>query len=505
MIEKLSIKNFKAFSNWQEIKFAPITLIYGPNSSGKSSIIHSIMLLKQSITRPNIQGGLVSNGEYVDLGDFSSMVHGHHLDRPISFKFSYTPLKKQAFSEFGFDVFGKTRRREYELTYKYADRENEEKGFSYLDSMSVNVSNENDNSPLFSTSLSSNLIRTSVLEKAEITALEKKITTATEKEKKDLIDKLESQKKGLSTKKMTASRSFSFSGKEAWEAAQEYLTRKLKSNQKDQDKSKTLDSVNFRSDLNFATPSMAFFERRATPTFAVDAFVQLNFTFGSLAADLKNKFGSITYLGPLRSHPSRFYAPKADQNDSVGKQGENVAKFIYEQPDMESNINKWFKDFEIPYELTAESIGNDVTGPVICLQLKDERTNTKVGPSDVGFGIGQMLPIIVEGLVREDSVICIEQPEIHLHPRLQAHLANFFVETCDTNQWIIETHSESLMLRLQNMISRGLVSPKKIAIVYVEPTQAGGSISQIRLDSDGDFIDPWPEGFFEERLKERKG
>jgi len=237
----------------------------------------------------------------------------------------------------------------------------------------------------------------------------------------------------------------------------------------------------------------------------LQALFQMNLVFSDLAKDLKDKFSSVTYLGPLRSHPSRFYAPKVDQSESVGKQGEFVAKFIFESAGVGESINEWFSFFEVPYELTATNLGNDVTGPVINLQLKDKRTGVTVGPADVGFGIGQMLPIIVEGVVRDDSVICIEQPEIHLHPRLQAHLANFFVSTCDKNQWIVETHSEALMLRLQSMISRGQVDPEDIAVLYVEPTATGGEVIRIRLDKDGDFIDAWPEGFFEERIKEKLG
>ncbi|WP_455922315.1 AAA family ATPase [Pseudomonas putida] len=168
MLEKLSIKNFKAFSDWQEVALAPITLIYGPNSSGKSSIIHSIMLLKQSLTRPNLQGGLVSNGEYVDLGDFSSMVHGHDLSRDISFKFTYVPTKKQSYADLGFDVFGKSTQREYDLTYRYyliTDSEDDKdasdiekkRGFSYLDSMSTVVRTGETKDVLFSTSIASDL------------------------------------------------------------------------------------------------------------------------------------------------------------------------------------------------------------------------------------------------------------------------------------------------------------------------------------------------------------
>lgn len=502
MLETLSIANFKAFSGSQKIKLAPITLIYGPNSSGKSSIIHSIMLLKQSLTRPNVQGGLVSNGEFVDLGDYSSMVHGHDLSRAISFSFSYLPNKKQSIAGYGFDVFGKNRRKEFELVYNYVDGESEFKGFSYLDSMSVKVTNESNSSVVFSTTVKSTLLRTMDIEMAELSKLEKPSEVIGNKEKIAIAEKAELLRKLLPAKRLAASRAFKF-GDGGYSAAYDYLNNRPTANLKDSDLKKVLDVSNFRSDLNYATPSMAVMEGRANSNFSVDSFVQLNFAFASLASDLKNKFGAITYLGPLRSHPSRFYAPKADQDESVGKQGENVAKFIYERPEMQEDINCWFTKFEVPYELSSQSIGTDVTGPVICLQLEDKRTGVKVGPSDVGFGIGQMLPIVVEGLVRDDSIICVEQPEIHLHPRLQAHLANFFVATCKSNQWIVETHSESLMLRLQGMMSQGLVTPDQVTILYVEPTSSGGEVIQIRMDSEGDFIDPWPEGFFEERLTEK--
>lgn len=505
MLERLSIANFKAFSGCQDIKFAPITLIYGPNSSGKSSIIHSIMLLKQTVTRPNSHGGLVSNGEYIDLGDFSSMVHGHDLNRSISLKFSYTPTKKAPFSEFELDVFGKKRRREYELKYNYLEGEKDHKGFSYLQSIKITVNNEDDRAVLFTTNLKSSLPRIVDEIKSDILLLNNSISACLENDKPKLVTRLDALKKKSAARKIAAAKTFSFSNQAAWSAASEYLKGRPRSSSKDADISKALDYVSFRSDINYATPSMAMIESKKGPAIDVDSLIYLNFAFSSLARDLKEKFSSVTYLGPLRSHPSRFYAPKTDQNDSVGKQGENVARFIYERPEIKDDINNWFSLFDVPYEISSEGIGNDVSGPVICLQLKDKRTGFIVGPSDVGFGIGQMLPVIVEGLVRDDSVICIEQPEIHLHPRLQANLANFFVHTCDSNQWIIETHSESLMLRLQAMIARGELDKEKVAIYYVEPTAEGGEIIQIRLDSEGDFIDAWPEGFFEERLKEKFG
>ena len=73
--------------------------------------------------------------------------------------------------------------------------------------------------------------------------------------------------------------------------------------------------------------------------------------------------------------------------------------------------------------------GNEVTGQIVTLQLKDQHSGAVVTPTDVGFGIGQLLPVLVEGLVTSEGLICVEQPEIHLHPRLQAHIADFLIES----------------------------------------------------------------------------
>lgn len=472
MFETLSIKNFKAFSSWQDIKLTPITLIYGPNSSGKSSIIHSIMLLKQSITRPSVQGGVVANGDYVELGDYGSMIHGHDVKSSMSFRFNYMPAKRQSYSDVTSSAFGSGHRRNYELEYSFSENIRSQNGFSFLSKISITVQNESGGGEVFSTSLISELTGRDDFNQAERAA---------------------------------AAKRFKFNGNAAWHRAKDYLDRRSKDEVKPIEVDRLLDSACFMSDLNYSTPSLVISEGKRKLDVSFESLINLNWAFGNLSKDLKEEFSSVTYLGPLRSHPSRFYAPKVDQSDSVGKQGEFIAKYLYEAPEIVEKINDWFSLFEVPYKLEALNLGTPVTGPVISLQLEDLRTYVKVGPSDVGFGIGQMLPIIVEGTVQKGSVICVEQPEIHLHPRLQAHLANFFVGTCTDNQWIVETHSESLILRLQSLIKRGVIGSEKVSIVYVEPTSNGGEILHIRLDKEGDFIDAWPEGFFEERLKEKLG
>lgn len=471
MFTVIDIKNFKAFSEWQSLTLAPITLIYGPNSSGKSSIIHSIMLLKQSLTRPSTQGGLVSNGEYVDLGDYSSMVNGHDISKEISFRLSYTPYKNKNNQDGRSNAFGNSHLRSYELFYAYSGTDNNStyEGFSYLKRIDITLTNEK-KAPILFTAFNSYL--------------------------------REGNKDSLS-KRLSSAKKFSLLTEDS---LADYIDRRTRDwdKQKIGDIKKVLQRTEFQTDLNFSTPCMAVTDIKPSSGLPMTTGIIVNYAMGETASDLKEKLASVTYLGPLRSHPSRFYAPKGDQNESVGKLGENVARFIYEQsPEITVKINHWFKLFEIPYELSARSIGDNVTGTVICLQLRDIRSNVVVGPSDVGFGIGQMLPIIVEGIVREDSVICVEQPEIHLHPRLQAHLADFIIETSKKNQWIIETHSESLLLRLQNRVYQGL-SKDKVSINYVEPTNNGGEIISIPLDDEGDFCREFPDGFFEERIREKR-
>ncbi|MFM7922421.1 MAG: AAA family ATPase, partial [Planctomycetaceae bacterium] len=84
--------------------------------------------------------------------------------------------------------------------------------------------------------------------------------------------------------------------------------------------------------------------------------------------------------------------------------------------------------FDIPYRLDVASLGNAVTGDLLAITLASQ-DGTCVAPADVGFGISQLLPILVEGRVAERQTLCVEQPEIHLHPRLQARLADFFIQS----------------------------------------------------------------------------
>jgi len=149
------------------------------------------------------------------------------------------------------------------------------------------------------------------------------------------------------------------------------------------------------------------------------------------------------------------------------------------------------------------------------LVLVDKRTGTVVTHRDVGIGISQVLPVLVAAYGSSGRIIAMEQPEIHLHPALQAELGDVFIEAATgerKNTFILETHSEHLILRLLRRIREtasgelpaGMppLKPEDVAVIYVQAEKDGAKVVEIPVTLEGDFSQSWPEGFFAERAKE---
>jgi predicted ATPase len=99
----------------------------------------------------------------------------------------------------------------------------------------------------------------------------------------------------------------------------------------------------------------------------------------------------------------------------------------------------------------------------------------------------------------------VEEPEIHLHPRAQAELGDFFLHLYDAGVWsVVETHSEYLLLRLQQHVAEGHIPASDVLFYYVSATKTGKRIAPMELDRLGRFHEPIPGGFFPERLEEAK-
>jgi predicted ATPase len=107
-----------------------------------------------------------------------------------------------------------------------------------------------------------------------------------------------------------------------------------------------------------------------------------------------------------------------------------------------------------------------------------------------------------------DGLMIVEQPEVHLHPRLQAAVADLFVDSVTSGraQLLVETHSEHTVLRVLRRIREGVLAPEQLAILYVDLDDAGRAfVRRLEVDAEGDLVDGWPGGFFDERLAEVLG
>ena len=155
------------------------------------------------------------------------------------------------------------------------------------------------------------------------------------------------------------------------------------------------------------------------------------------------------------------------------------------------------------------------------LTIQDGRSNTQVSTADIGVGIQFLIPVLVEFLSGGSAIKIVEEPELHAHPALQAELGDALIEgalrdkrTTHSSRFLVETHSEHLILRILRRIreaSEGSnkypaklskIRPEDVAVIYAEPSSEGTILHHLRIDSDGRFIDDWPTGFFAERLDE---
>ena len=259
----------------------------------------------------------------------------------------------------------------------------------------------------------------------------------------------------------------------------------------------------------------------------------------------------MTYIGPLREVPPRNFQPQITPDESRWATGISAWDKLYRSGGLVRLVNEWisdqnrlgtkcklerteFKKIFVSSELDRllENGDDGINFAEVQdlyldlathteLKVRDLQTDLLLAPSDVGIGISQMIPIVVGAINVRGGILAIEQPELHVHPSIQVGMGDLFIFgiqnysnalTEPGKTLIIETHSEHIILRLlrriretkENELPSNVeeFSAENLSVIFVEMGKNGVEFSQLRVDEEGDFIDQWPQGFFEERIEE---
>ena len=442
MIRHINLKNFKA---WREldIDFGPrITGLFGTNSSGKSSLIQFLLMLKETKNNPdrNLVLDFGEFGKLINLGGFGDVIHKKDEERKLTWRLSWDAEKESRFQD-------TTKGRNETLVSS--------KAFSAESEVAMLEGSK---------SLKTQFIKYTI---GDMTfGIEPKPDKKTSFEL---------------TVKMDEGADFEFQrirGK-PWELPGPIKTHRFP------DQAKTYyQNADLLSDLEVAYE------------------------------DLMDR---VFYLGPLRDYPRRQYNWSGGSPLDVGVRGELTINAILAASEIGNDYQMKKRGKKMPFQevvamrlkemglIHSFSVAEIAEGSNIYqARVARDRGSPEVLLTDVGFGISQVLPaIVLLNYVPKNSIVIFEQPEIHLHPRVQSNLADAIIEIAKTRdlQVIIESHSEHLLRRLQRRVAEETIPAELIKLYFVSQESGEAYLADIGLNEYGE-IENWPEHFFGDGMSE---
>lgn len=437
MLDYFFIKNFKSLSSDSgKIEIKPLNIFVGPNSSGKSSYLQALLMLKQTILSRELLSPLIPNSNLIKLGGYSDLIFKNDIKLPLQIEIG---------------LISKRHGREniYERPVLTAEKKIERQIQSIKEFFPF--FNYEDNHFVYKIDL-----RT--LSSSEI-----------------IVDNLNI----IYDEKKLVSIEYNKEGRGSYFLKSEYMPVNNEAR------------TYFRPGKFYRIPLSLF-----------SSFNLYRF-FHDLELTLEDVFNKLYYIGPLRNYPQRFYILSGESPQDVGMQGENTIELLISSEmkkgqNLKSRTDYWMNNFGLAKKLIIERI----KGSHYYVKVIDPTRETETNISDVGFGISQILPVIVETLFSPpDSLILIEQPEIHLHPKIQADLADLFISESKKKKFIIETHSEHLVTRIQRRVAEGVINASDVKVYYFNMGKNGTILKELIMDDNG-YFNEWPKGLFGDELED---
>lgn len=448
-LKRLKLKNYRAFSNL-DIDLAPLTLLTGANSSGKSSVLSAIASVLQTRGGRLFPFDFIPNGVNCSLGGFKDIVHGGGARSQFTIGLTIEKADVAA---------------ELEGTYRYSPVGDhilpaairfQRKGggleimwdtptAKYLCKYSGSALANPGTLQNFSAVISA-LSKIPQQIKFRVGDGDEAEDDAAPLSHSDLVSQLEKDLKRASQQQ----------GK--WVPLKTAKAHELKE----------------QIAADFATKGL------------VDAISRVS-------EDIAEQF---TYVGPVRAHPERYYSmvERGTVVDPVGALAmQQLAVWKRNRPKLFKEVVHLLSELRLVDHVRPSSSSDDI----LKVLVKPSNQKRFVNLADVGFGLSQVLPIITKDVeLGPRGTMLVNQPEVHLHPSAQAQLANYFSSRLENRRYVIETHSEYLINRLRLRVAEGEVKSEDVLIWYFDWSADGKVIShRITIESNGNLLGA-PPSFF---------
>lgn len=494
MLTKIHVENYKGFKE-AEIPIKPITILLGANSSGKSSILQLLLLLQQTAeeTSNSYKSALKILGNRTSVGKPENLFYG--LDRKIpiciQIDFNNEQLYKHLQDALGsfltqLSIFYFSSEYKFEgaindrdLFKRSLEKELEQVdtkrhwGEEYVDLISEqDVFNKDSEALIRNYDFLTNI-------KNEINNSSFSFNYSISYYRKHLIISSFSLQQG-DTSILSYRKNAGFSSGLV----------DLNGN----------DNACLKSSFSENATLFSLFKNKTVKKTSLSKTIIsfINLVLSILRNEFREPF--INHVSPLRAHPQRYYMlDKSNVTYSLDTYDANaIAEVIKDKLSLKLKVNTWFEQFGLTVNVDEfkEAIH----------KLTVDQSGLSLDIPDVGFGVSQVLPVVLQGFLSPNkSVTIVEQPEVHLHPKMQAALADLFIDIAKESKYskhlIIETHSEYLLKRLRRRMAEGEnISPDRVSInlFHTRTESTPATIENLSIESRGAF--EWPKEYYDDEL-----
>ena len=470
MLKSISLKNYKCFKNKTDIEIAPLTVLCGVNSSGKSSILKSLLMLKQSYENESPTHSMLFSGEYTDNGSFDDIIYHtpqNKIEKDACFTISNVFRIKDTSNEYGKNLVKRQDIASYKELKKVFMPTTSSRRIKCFDiKIDIEVQRPRETSSSFEFYIESNIIKSynisitlldinnqKIDDNKHFIRIEKNIGVDNDNENKGWI---------LNWDGVPSIRGNSVPGKNY------YCTCYFSGLQV-----KNIYANNMSADVRYVLPNILSICKIAS--FQTDG---------------------LSFIAPLRQNPARRYSINGDVN-SVGISGEMTPILLAKEyknkktdvippyKNKQQNTLCWAKK-RLEFNKLLQNWMDYLSLGELTLSGKNGLVEININDHnivDVGFGVSQALPILVQGLyLSKDQSLLLEQPEIHLHPEMQLQMADFLIALAKNEKNIIvETHSDHFVNRIIHRVMQNYDELNDLINIYIveEDDDLGGS--RVRL------------------------